>query len=143
MRKKLCRSIAVVAAAAMAVTAVPLPAQAAKAAKVKLSVSNCVLSLGDKIDLDIVGAKEAGGKYTTANKKVASVTKKGVVTAKKTGNTKITWKRGTKKYTCKVKVVKAPVLSKSKVTLEEGKSIKVSVKNYGNKKLSVKWSSSD
>ncbi len=143
MRKKLCRSIAVAAAAAMAVTAVPLPAQAAKAAKVKLSVSNCVLSLGDKIDLDIVGAKEAGGKYTTANKKVASVTKKGVVTAKKTGNTKITWKRGTKKYTCKVKVVKAPVLSKSKVTLEEGKSIKVSVKNYGNKKLSVKWSSSD
>lgn len=89
MRKKLCRSIAVAAAAAMAVTAVPLPAQAAKAAKVKLSVSNCVLSLGDKIDLDIVGAKEAGGKYTTANKKVASVTKKGVVTAKKQGILKL------------------------------------------------------
>ena len=76
-------------------------------------------------------------------KAVASVTKNGIVTAKKAGNAKITWKKGKKKYTCNVKVVKAPVLSKSKLEIREKQKETITVQKYGNKKLTVKWSSSD
>ncbi|MCI9080673.1 MAG: family 16 glycosylhydrolase, partial [Lachnospiraceae bacterium] len=123
----------------MAVPSVPIPAQAA----VKLSVSDCVLSIGDKLDIDINGAKEKSGKYKSSKKKFATVTKDGVVTAKKAGNTKITWKKGSKKYTCKVKVVKAPVLNKTKLEVKTGKKETITVNKYGNKKLTVKWTSSD
>lgn len=139
MRKRVFKCVAAAMAAVMAVTSVPLSAQAA----VKISVSKCVVSKGDSIDLDMKGAKEQKGKYSTSKKSVASVTKKGVVKAKKTGNAKIVWKKGRKKYTCSVKVVKAPVLSSSKIELTESQKKKVTVKTYGNKKLSVKWASSD
>ncbi len=95
MRKRVFKCVAAAMAAVMAVTSVPLSAQAA----VKISVSKCVVSKGDSIDLDMKGAKEQKGKYSTSKKSVASVTKKGVVKAKKTGNAKIVWKKGRKKYT--------------------------------------------
>ena len=139
MKKHLLKGIAATVAVVMAVPSVPLPAKAAS----KLSISDCVLSKGDKIDLGISGIKETTGKYTTSKKSVASVTKNGVVTAKKTGNAKITWKKGKKKYTCKIKVVKAPVLSKSSLEITENQKETISVQKYGNKKLTVKWSSSD
>ncbi len=139
MRKLLFKSIAVFAASAIIVSSVPLSVQAAG----KISVSSCVISKGDKIDLNIVGAKEKDGKYSTTKKKVASVTKKGVVTAKKTGSTKITWKKGSRKYTCKVKVVKAPDLKRHKMEIAEGQKTNVKVQKYGNNKLKVKWISSN
>ncbi len=139
MKKHLLKGIAATVAVVMAVPSVPLPAKAAS----KLSISDCVLSKGDKIGLGISGIKETTGKYTTSKKSVASVTKNGVVTAKKTGNAKITWKKGKKKYTCKIKVVKAPVLSKSSLEITENQKETISVQKYGNKKLTVKWSSSD
>ncbi len=139
MRKHLLKSAATALAVVMAVPSVPVPAQAA----VKLSVSDCVLSIGDKLNLDVNGAKEKSGKYKSSKKKLATVTKDGVVTAKKTGNAKITWKKGNKKYTCKVKVVKAPVLSKKKLEVNAGMKETVTVNKYGNKKLTVTWTSSD
>lgn len=139
MRKHLLKSAAAALAVVMAVPSVPVPAQAA----VKLSVSDCVLSIGDKLNLDVNGAKEKSGKYKSSKKKLATVTKDGVVTAKKMGNAKITWKKGNKKYTCKVKVVKAPVLSKKKLEVNAGMKETVTVNKYGNKKLTVTWTSSD
>ncbi len=139
MRKHLLKSAAAALAVVMAVPSVPVPAQAA----VKLSVSDYVLSIGDKLNLDVNGAKEKSGKYKSSKKKLATVTKDGVVTAKKTGNAKITWKKGNKKYTCKVKVVKAPVLSKKKLEVNAGMKETVTVNKYGNKKLTVTWTSSD
>ncbi len=139
MRKHLLKSAAAALAVVMAVPSVPVPAQAA----VKLSVSDCVLSIGDKLNLDVNGAKEKSGKYKSSKKKLATVTKDGVVTAKKTGNAKITWKKGNKKYTCKIKVVKAPVLSKKKLEVNAGMKETVTVNKYGNKKLTVTWTSSD
>lgn len=139
MKKRLLKSVAAAVAVVMAVPSVPLPAQAAS----KMSVSSCVISKGDKINLDINGIDEKSGKYTTSKKKVASVTKDGIVTAKKAGNAKITWKKGSKKYTCKIKVVKAPVLSKSKLEIAKNQKETITVQKYGNKKLTVKWSSSD
>ena len=139
MRKHLLKSAAAALAVVMAVPSVPVPAQAA----VKLSVSDCVLSIGDKFNIDVNGAKEKSGKYKSSKKKLATVTKDGVITAKKTGNAKITWKKGNKKYTCKVKVVKAPVLSKKKLEVNAGMKETVTVNKYGNKKLTVTWTSSD
>lgn len=74
---------------------------------------------------------------------MATVTKNGIIKAKKTGNARITWKCGSKKYTCKVKIVKAPVLSKTSLELTKNQHETVSVQKYGNKKLTVKWTSSD
>ncbi len=125
--------------AAMAVPSVPLHVQAAA----KLSVSDCVISKGDKLDIDIDGEDETSGKYKSSDKTVASVTKDGIITAKKAGQSKIIWKKDGKPYTCKVKVVKAPVLSKSKLSIETEQEQRVSVKHYGNNSLKVKWSSSD
>lgn len=140
MKKRMFRNVAAVCLAmAMTVTSVSVPAQAAG----KLSVSKCTIALGDSLDLNVIGAKEKSGKYTSSKKKVAAVNKKGVVKAKKAGNAKITWKKSGKKYVCKVKVVKAPTVSASKIQLEAGQTKKVSVKKYGVKKLSVKWSSAD
>lgn len=54
MGKNLLKGVAVMAAVAVAVPSVPLPAEAA----VRLSVADCVISKGDKFDIDIEGAKE-------------------------------------------------------------------------------------
>ncbi len=139
MKKRLFKSMAAAVAVVMSVPSVPIPAQAAS----KMSVSSCVISIGDKLNLDIKGINEKSGKYTTSKAKIASVTKDGIVSAKKAGDAKITWKKGSKKYTCKVKVVKAPVLSKSNIEIAKNQEEKITVKKYGNKKLTVKWSSSD
>ncbi len=139
MKKHFFKGIAIAIAVAISVPAVPISTQAAA----KISISSCVISKGDKIDLDIKGINENSGKYSTSMKAVASVTKNGIVTAKKAGNAKITWKKGKKKYTCNVKVVKAPVLSKSKLEIREKQKETITVQKYGNKKLTVKWSSSD
>lgn len=140
MRKKLCKSIAASLIAALAFTSMPMSAQAAKT---KISVSNAVLSKGDNINLNIIGAKELSGTYASSKKKIASVSKKGIVTAKKKGKAVITWTKEGKKYTCTIKVVKEPTVSKSTLTLKEEQTKKLSILRYGNKKLSVKWSSSN
>lgn len=45
-------------------------------------------------------------KWSSSNKKIATVSSKGTIKAKKVGTCKITGKIGKKKYTCKVKVVR-------------------------------------
>ncbi len=54
-------------------------------------------------------------KWLTSNKKVATVSSKGVVKAVKAGTVKITAKVGKKKYTCKitVKAVKKATIKKN------------------------------
>ena len=94
MKKRLFKSMAAAVAVVMSVPSVPIPAQAAS----KMSVSSCVISIGDELNLDIKGINEKSGKYTTSKAKIASVTKDGIVSAKKAGDAKITWKKGSKKY---------------------------------------------
>ncbi|MCR0203504.1 Ig-like domain-containing protein [[Clostridium] innocuum] len=79
--------------------------------------------------------------WSTSNKKIATVNSKGKVTAKKAGKVTITGKIGKKKYTCKI-TVKNPYLkvSKSKITVKRGKSIKLSASTAP--KGTIKWSSS-
>ena len=58
---------------------------------------------GEKLYLYVNTSKTT--KWSSSNPKIASVTKKGVVTGKKPGKVTITAKVGKKKYTCKVFVL--------------------------------------
>lgn len=64
--------------------------------------------------------------YSSSNKKVATVTSKGVITAKKAGTAKITVKSGSKKYVIKITVPKTKTtkiaVAKDTVTLKKGKT---------------------
>ncbi len=104
--------------------------------KIKTSTSKATpnkITLGVKEKHKITGvltkkqAKKA--KYTSSKKKVAAVSKKGVITAKKTGTAKITIKVNKKKVkTITVTVKKAPKklkVAKKKVTIKRGKSASV------------------
>ena len=98
--------MSLVLAGALVITSVFVPGQQTDAkAKVKLNKKKLVLTVGKKAKLKVKGTKKKV-KWSSSKKKIATVTKKGVVKAKKKGSAKIVAKIGKKKYTCKV-VVKA------------------------------------
>ena len=122
---------AIVLAAALAIGTIAAPAgwvtniqETAMAASknvksLSLSVSKASLSVGDTLTLKVtVKPKSVKAKWTSSKKSVATVSKKGVVKAKKAGTAKITVKAGKKKATCKVTVKKVskPEASASPVT---------------------------
>ena len=84
-----------------------LPNIPAEAAKVKLNKTKYTLKVGSSYTLKIKGTK-AKVKWSTNNKKVATVSKKGKVTGKKAGSAVITAKVSKKKYTCKITVKNKP-----------------------------------
>lgn len=86
--------------------------------------------------------------YTSSKPKVATVNKKGVITAKKAGTTKITgvYKAGsvTKSFTKTITVKKASLTFKSKKSsMKVGKQKTFKVKGHGLKATSIKWTSSN
>ena len=111
--------MSLVLAGALVITSVFVPGQQTDAkAKVKLNKKKLVLTVGKKAKLKVKGTKKKV-KWSSSKKKIATVTKKGVVKAKKKGTAKIVAKIGKKKYTCKVVVKakkKAKVTSKPKAT---------------------------
>ena len=76
-----------------------------EAAKVKLNKKKISLCTGETYQLKVTGTNKKV-KWSTSNKKIATVNK-GKVTAKRKGTATITAKVGEKKYTCKVTVKKA------------------------------------
>ena len=112
---------------ALVITSVFVPGQQTDAkAKVKLNKKKLVLTVGKKAKLKVKATKKKV-KWSSSKKKIATVTKKGVVKAKKKGTAKIVAKIGKKKYTCKVVVKakkKAKIMSKpkavAKVTAKPG-----------------------
>ena len=112
-----------------------LPVDAKAATDVHLNKTKTTLYVGQSTTLKLSGAKVK--KWKSNDKNIATVNKNGKVVAKKKGTTTIvaTTKNG-KTYKCKV-TVKNVSLSKTKVTLEKGKSI--TLKLNGNKV--TKWSS--
>ena len=80
-----------------------LPVPGSDAASVKISKKNLTLEKGQSYPLKIKGTKKKVT-WKSGNKKIASVTKKGVVKAKKKGKTTITAKVMAKKYRCSVTV---------------------------------------
>ena len=76
------------------------------AKKIKLSKTKVILYVGEKDYLDLYDGKNQvlGLKWTSSNKKVATVDSVGHIKALKAGTTKITVKYKKKKYICKVTV---------------------------------------
>lgn len=117
--------MSLVLAGALVITSAFVPGQQTDAkAKVKLNKKKLVLTVGKKAKLKVKGTKKKV-KWSSSKKKIATVTKKGVVKAKKKGTAKIVAKIGKKKYTCKV-VVKAK--KKAKVTSKPKAVAKVTAK---------------
>jgi hypothetical protein len=73
----------------------------ANAATIKINKTNLVLYIGDTTNLKITGTSKTV-KWNTSNKKIATVSSKGKVTALKHGSVTITATLSGKKYTCKV-----------------------------------------
>ena len=105
-------------------------------AAVKISSTKVTLIKGQKKTLKITGTGK-NPSWTSNNKSVASVSSKGVITAKKKGTAVITAKVGSQKYTCKI-TVEDPKLSTTSMYLCIGD--KYNLKLTGTKQK-VTWSS--
>lgn len=126
--------MSLVLAGALVITSVFVPGQQTDAkAKVKLNKKKLVLTVGKKAKLKVKGTKKKV-KWSSSKKKIATVTKKGVVKAKKKGTAKIVAKIGKKKYTCIV-VVKAK--KKAKVTSKPKAVAKVTAKPKATAKVTA------
>ena len=145
-KKKLKRLFTMTLLSAFMMFAFTFSAEAA--GKIKLNASKATLATDQGILLELKGYSGAV-KWSSSNKKVATVNKNGLVKAKKKGSTVITAKAGKKKYKCKITVkalkVKSLKLNKKTVSLKKGDKITlkatVSPANAFNK--GVTWKSSD
>ena len=124
--------------AVILMTTMLIPAFQASAASVRLNKTKIVLVVGQTYNLKVSGTKKTP-KWSSSNKKIVSVTKKGVVKGLKKGTATITAKIGKKKYKCKV-TVEAPKLSSTKKTVTAGTSF--ALKLNGTKRT-VKWYTSN
>ena len=111
------------------------------ATKVKLSTTKKSINKDASFNLTIKGVKSA--KWSTSNKKVATIKKvsntKYKITGKKAGSATITIKVGKKSYRCKV-TVETPKISKTKLTLTAGKSETLKITGTKSK---ITWSTSN
>ena len=106
MQKRRWRTgLAVITAAAMLLSGMTAPGGAQAAGKMKLNKKKAAVEVGQKVKLKLKRAK-GKVKWKSSKKKIASVTKKGVVTGKKVGTAKITAKCKGRKFSCKVTVKK-------------------------------------
>lgn len=85
--------------------------------KIKLNTTKKTIYKGSTYTLKVKGTKKKV-KWTTSNKKVATVNSKGKVTAKKKGTATITAKVGGKKLKCKI-TVKNPVKKNKNITVKQ------------------------
>ena len=97
--KKLKKILSVVLIMVLVVTVMPMTANAA----VKLNATKKTIQVGKSVTLKVTGTKKKV-KWSSSNKKVATVTQKGKVTGKQEGNATITAKIGNKSLKCKVTV---------------------------------------
>lgn len=73
-------------------------------ARTQLNKTKLTISVGQKVTLKVKG-KHKKAKWSSSNKKVATVNQKGKVRAKRAGKTTIMAKVGRKKYRCKITVI--------------------------------------
>lgn len=112
----------------LAVSLAGTTASAATAKKLKMKKKKVTIEVGQKKKLAVtVKPKKAKIKWSTNKKKVATVSKKGVVKGKKKGTAKITAKSGKKKATCTVKVKKASKYDISSVVVLNSKVVRVTL----------------
>lgn len=110
----------------------------AQAADVSLSTYSKRLIKGQRFTLKVKGTKKKVT-WSSANKKIATVNAKGVVTAKKKGETTIKAKVNGYTYTCYI-YVETPKISKTALTIIKGQGASLTMKGTYQK---VKWTSSN
>lgn len=138
MNRKIIRKIQVITGLLALALMMVGPCVSANAASAKLNKKTATVTVGKTVKLKI---KNTGSKvkWTSSNKKVATVKKSGkygaVVTGKKTGKATITAKVGSKKLKCKVTVKKKSsstsngsiALNKTYLSVKNGKSATLKV----------------
>ncbi len=92
--------------------------------KVSLSKASLKMYVGKTKILKVNNTKKTV-RWSSSNKKVATVSNKGKITAKKKGTATITARVGKKKYKCKV-VVQNPKLNKATITLTVNEAYRLS-----------------
>lgn len=115
-----------------------IPMSNVEAAAIKISKRKATLIKGQTLKLEVRNNSNKI-KWLTTNKKVATVTSKGKVKAKKAGTVTIIAKIGKKQYKCKIKV-ETPKISSSSITMIKGSSSTLSITGNTQK---VKWSTSN
>lgn len=113
--------------------------EAASKCVLTISKKNLTLVKGQKETLVVTGTNGEKVKWTSSNPKVATVSKKGKVTAKKTGKCVVRAKVGKTKVSCTVEI-KGTGLNKTELSLGIKDTTKIKVLN--NKKK-IRWSSSN
>ena len=88
--------LAVVLALVLSISLLPATGVSAASKKVKLNKTKATIYVGKTVTLKVKNTKKKV-KWSTSNKKVATVTKKGKVKGKKAGKATITAKVGKKK----------------------------------------------
>lgn len=132
-KKTMPRVMALLLAFAMVCTSIiSMPTNAEAAAKVKLSATKQTMYVGGSFTLKVKNPKGKKATYKTSDKKVATVNKKGKVTAKSVGEATISVTvKGIKKAakcTVTVKQGVKSIQTASQVYVQKGKSLKL---NYG------------
>ncbi|MCH5303554.1 MAG: Ig-like domain-containing protein [Ruminococcus sp.] len=97
-------------------------ASSSTAKKPKLNLKTATLKCGKTVALYVKNKNGKKVKFSSSNKRVAKVSKKGLVTTLKKGVAKITAKVGKKKLYCTVRVVSSPKLSGKSVTVRRGRT---------------------
>ena len=111
--KKVRKIICLILALVMVLTGFsPLQAESvsAKTKKSGLNKTQVTMYPGESVKLSVSGAKSV--KWKSSNVNTATVSKKGIVTAKKGGSAKITATVGKKTYSCKVTIKKKPAVTR-------------------------------
>lgn len=75
--------------------------------KIKLNKKSATIYVGNTVKLKVKNSKKRV-KWTSSNKRIASVNKSGKVTGKKTGKVRITAKVAKKKLKCTINVIRKP-----------------------------------
>ena len=108
------------------------PVNAANIKKIKLNKKSVTIYIGKKVKLKVKAKGKV--KWKSSNRKIATVTKKGVVKAKKVGRSKITAYKGRRKAICKVVVKKKknqPIVSPTPLpTPQVSKRDAIAFNNY-------------
>ncbi len=105
MKKVMRKGSLFVALLVMAIVFVTIPCEAASGAKI--SKTNANLFVGEAVQLKVTGGSGTV-KWKTSDKKIASVSKDGLVTAKQIGTCTIKATTGNKKLSCTIQVTELP-----------------------------------
>ena len=116
-------------------------------AAVRLNKNSATVGIHQTMTLKVTGTN-AKVKWKSSNKKVATVSSKGIVTGRKKGTVTITAKVKRKKYKCRVTVVQSVTkvkLNRFAVVMKKGESmgIKATVSPWNANNRSVTWKSSN